>query len=229
MIRSSIFKLVLFLIPAAAFFSSCISPRVGIDRTVVPAERYDIEKQEDGTSVMHSFSVDASIKAVTPEDWAVISSSQAYQPDRGSLAGPPSCFLFYYVIKNRSKMTLRDISFEIQWNGKSVPALSQEEFRKRFFGNTGGFFSPDIFRFRRLLSNTFVLKDIDFERDSIGYPFEFILPDDTVAGLAAFNELPPEARDFQVRLLFSDGGVKKSVAFDMRRTENRQDMPEKRK
>jgi hypothetical protein len=229
MIRISFFRSTIILISAVATFSSCLSPRIDIDRAVVPSERYDIEKKDDGTSIARSFSVDASLKAVTAEDWALISSSEAYQPGRGMNTEAPSCFLFYYVIKNRSKMPISDFSFEIFWNGKTIPALSPADFRKRFFGYTDGGPAPDIFRFRRLITNSLSLKDIDLEKDTIGYSFKFVLPEDSVTGLTAFYELPPEARSFQVRLLFSDGGVKKIVAFDMHRTEDRQDMPEKRK
>jgi hypothetical protein len=225
MLRIRLSRFAVFLIP---FFVSCLSPGIAIDRRIVPADRFDIERQEDGTSIMHSFSVDASIKAVTPEDWDHISAARAYQPDQGSDIGQPSCLLFYYAVKNRSKLTIGDFTVDISWNGKTVPALSPDEFRKRFLARTDPL-APDLLRFRRLLTNTLSLKDIDIDRDTIGYPFGFVLPEDTVTGFASFYELPPEARTFQVKIGFTDGGVKKSVAFDMRREEYRQDMPEKRR
>jgi hypothetical protein len=207
-------------------FLSCMSPHVQIHRETVPSDRPEIDISDSRTGIIRSVDLDISVRYISSDDYREIRKYDQFNLRESSAGNNPPFDIFFLTIRNTTTQTVSDISFEIKGNGTSYPALSLQEIHKQL---STKYFTIEktqgLFAMRRLIKNEIELDKIDFDTDTVMYPFGFILPFETGSIFVAFTMPPVELRRYKLSTNYTVAGMKKNVDFEMARIEYRQDDP----
>jgi len=208
---------------------SCLSSHTPIERSTAPADTYIIEKTKDGSGIIRTSTADISCRKISLPDWIRVSEYNVFISQKGGRNVPPDCALYFIVIKNRSTQPVSDISFSMKYKGEIIPSLKIPEIRNRFIFGKSGINVDTLFAPRRIIDDTLIFNDIDFDQSSLTYPLNFILSGEGISYFVAFYTPPPDVRTFSLTVSYTDATQKKIVDFEMVRAENRPDMQDMKK
>jgi hypothetical protein len=207
---------------------SCVSPHVQIHRETVPADRPEIDINDKKTGVIRSVDVDISVRYISPEDYRELRNYDQFNLRETHSGNVPPFDIYFITVRNTSAQAVSDVSFQIKGNGTSYPALTLQEIHRKLSTKTYTIGkAQSMFTMRRIVKNETELDRIDFDKDTIIYPFGFILPFESGSVFAAFAMPPVELRRFRLSTNYTIAGMKKNVDFEMVRIEYRQDDPRK--
>ncbi len=209
---------------AVALSSASCTPRFGIERGTAPVERIDVDIKKGGCALIHGRYFDVSAEAIDEERWAALVRSGSFSRQRDSKAEPrtPRIPFFNIVVYNADSEPVTIKRITLRRGGGEMTALSPSSVREKCKSLSYAQYDFDrILKNRRLLRDEFCLKQIDFDRDSVEYGFDFINPGERVSRIIAFDWIPVEYRNFvlSVEILSSKG--KKVIDFDFHRFEYR--------
>ncbi|HNX57564.1 MAG TPA: hypothetical protein PKK43_00590 [Spirochaetota bacterium] len=211
-----------FLTVTITLFQSCVAYQLPIQRSTIIAEKPEVDIQRDGTGIIRTAHCDISARYISADDWnKVISSSHVFANSGKSVPHPPYD-IFFITLQNSTSNTIKDLRFYIKTplsseTSLSIGELADESAPSSFSGTD----ITDIFSLRRLLITDYILDDIDFDRNSIGYPFPFILPHERGSLFVAFRIPAFEYRRYILSVEYVTGEIKKVVDFEVVRKENR--------
>ncbi|HEY1406875.1 MAG TPA: hypothetical protein VF857_09715 [Spirochaetota bacterium] len=205
------------------FLFSCLSPQIPILRELRVVERPEVDIQSDGTGVIRTPHCDISVRGVNDADWKSIASNDVFR-DVGFHSTPrPPFEIFFVTIHNSTKRTLREIRFYIRTPGSTDNSLSLNELHAQCPSPAYNRAQLDeIFTMRRLLTQEFRLSEIDLDKDTIGYPFPFLMPNESGALCVAFPIPSFDHRRYTISVEYQSGSEKKVVDFEIERRETRQ-------
>jgi len=205
-------------------YLSCMNPHVLIRREILPSDRPEVDINNKKTGIIRSVDLDVSVRYVSPDDYKELRSYDQFSLRETSSGNNSPLEIYFFTIRNTTKQIVSDVSFEIKGNGVSYPALTLQEIHKRLSTKYYTIEKAQImFSMRRLLASETELDKIDFDKDTILYPFGFILPLEAGSIFVAFLMPPVELRRYRLSVNYNVGGMKKNVDFEMARIEYRQD------
>lgn len=205
-------------------FVSCVSHQFPIQRETVIVEKPEVDLQKDGTGIIRTPHCDVSVRYIDKENWKMAASSTPFNQNRTFGSSYPPYEIFFVTIQNSTKKTIKDIRFSIHTAGYSDNSLTVEEILPECTSSVyRNIRISTIFSLRRLLSQDYLFNDIDFEKNSVGYPFPFILPQERGSLFIAFRIPPFEHRRYTLSVEYLAGNDKKVVDFEIARKENRLD------
>jgi hypothetical protein len=209
---------------SVVIFASCGGVQIPIDRTTQITNRPEVDLREDGTGIIRTVYCDISLRHLDNDDWKKISSYDVFSANSVYSSRKPPYTIFLATIHNSSESTIRDLRFSLKDGAAIIDAIPQEQIIKECTATRYRSVSlKECFTFRRLLSSEFEFEKIDFDRDTIGYPFSFIMPHDNISVFVALPVPRVELRQYAVRVNFTAGTDKKVVDFTIVRREHRSD------
>lgn|GEM_PF-3583191 len=205
-------------------FVSCVSHQFPIQRETAIVEKPEVDLQKDGTGIIRTPHCDVSVRYIDKASWKMVASSPPFTQNRTFGSSCPPYEIFFVTIQNSTKKIIKDIRFSIQAAGYSDNSLTIEELLTE--GTSPVYQNiriSNIFSLRRLFTQEFIFNDIEFEKNSVGYPFPFILPQERGSLFIAFRIPPFEHRRYTLSVEYLAGNDKKVVDFEIARKENRLD------
>ncbi len=217
---------IFFIVAAAAIILTSVNctPRFGIDRGTIPTERIDVDIRKGGCALIHGRYFDVSAEAIDEERWANLVRSASFARQRDSKAEPrtPRIPFFNIVVYNADSEPVAVKKITVRYGDKEMAALSIESVREKCKSPSYKLYDFDkLLKNRRLLRDEVCLKQIDFDRDSLEYRFDFINPGERVSRIIAFDWLPVEYRNFVLSVEIVSSKFKKVIDFDFHRFEYR--------
>lgn len=214
------FSIILIL----ALFSFSCSGKYGIIRSTEAVERVDVERKAKGCSVIRSIYCDLYAELLDSEKWNYLfrnqyftASSREYENYR--FTNYP---VLHYVVKNTGKEPVKIEKIVVEYGKKKFKFLPFKRFQSLHKSSAYKVFEFEkLFGKRRLMGDKYCLKEIDYNKDSIPFEFDFIPPSDTVLKFIAFPWIPVEPRRFKVFFHIEYAGRKKVLNFDFQRFEYR--------
>jgi hypothetical protein len=201
---------------------SCL--RTGILHDIRPAERADVETTKYGTALIRSIYCDISVEPVDEALWLSIRSSDAYgrTPQQGILLRNPPLVAFQIIMKNTLNAPIQLKKARICFGSVAVDAMNVAGIAERLNSPSySGFNFSEMLSLRRLISEWDYMKNIVYDRDTIGLKLNYVPPRDTVLTMIAFERIPVEVRKFKLQIMIAAMGNIKTVDFDFNRHEYR--------
>jgi hypothetical protein len=214
--------------PCAAFLflflASCMSSQIPIIRETVPVNRPEVDLQRDQTAIIRTPHCDISLRYLNTDDWSVFGRFNTFSSRRGRGAVKPPYEIFFFTIHSSTDKILRNIRFSVRAGTFSAPALARADLLAQCASSRYRAMNiEELFVMRRLIIPEYRMDEIDFDNDTIGYPFDFITMLDSVSLCVAVPTPPVEARRYFVSVEYTAGSEKKVVDFEIERREHRRE------
>jgi len=215
-------KKIVIIIAAVLLIVSC-SKKYGIETSLQPVPRSDIEIKKEGCAVIRSDCCDIYLEEIDSEKWKILLGNTIYlDNDSGKTFRFPKLLFFHAIIKNTADIPIAIEEIVLNYADSAAKSLDLARLRPHVK-------SPmyDIFNFsallspRRLLEEKSCLGKIKHDTETIGYEFGFIQPSDSIVRIIAFERPPIELRTMKLVFVITLAGRKKIVDFDLVRTEYR--------
>lgn len=215
-------RLSILFLCTVTLFESCVAYQLPIQRHTDIAEKPEVDLQRDGTGIIRTAHCDISARHISADDWKkVISSSSVFTISGRSIAHP-AYEIFFITVQNSTNKLIKDLRFYIKTPLSSESSLSAGELAEE--SATSSLSEANInelFSLRRLLITDYALDEIDFDKNTAGYPFPYILPHERGSLFVAFRIPSFEYRHYILSVEYVSGDVKKIVDFEVVRKEDR--------
>ena len=170
-----------------------------------------------GKAVIKNAYTELSIRRVSEKEIKQILSNKAFASD--STCRIPRLLFFMLTIKNTGEFPLFFTGGSVLYGKIRHSAVEPEKFRQKFT-------SPmyDSFNFDKLTAARRVISpdiEFDFPADTINYKLDFILPDETVVRVMAFDYPPPAVTGYRLEFVFRTRNLPRTIGFNMKRFEYR--------
>jgi hypothetical protein len=196
----------------------CLSCSHGlIERTETAVPDIYVSAGYSGKTIIKNVYTELSVRPVSEKEIRQILSNKSFVSD--SAYRIPRLLFFMLTIKNTGELPLFFINGNLLYEKTPHPAVVAEQFRQKFT-------SPmyDSFDFEKLTAaHRIILPDYEFAftADTINYKLDFILPDETVARIIAFDYPPPAIIDYRLEFVLKTKNVPRTISFGIKRYEYR--------
>ena len=195
---------------------SCSHGLIEHAETVVP-DIY-VNTGYGGKAVIKNVYTELSIRHISEREIKQILSHKSFASNSASCRIPRLLF-FMLTVKNTGELPLFLISGNALYRKIRHAAVEPEQFRQKFT-------SPvyDSFDFDKLTAaRRVILSDYEFNflADTINYKLDFILPDETIVKVMAFDYPPPAVTDYRLEFVLKTRNMPRTIGFDMKRFEYR--------
>ncbi len=171
-------------------------------------------------AVIRTYHCDIVAENIRKPEWDIL---RGYSFFRGKGSEYPYEPAFHLIISNTWNRPVTVEKVELKFEGSSQGAEFFETVQdKSFFNSRYNINLKELWKPRRILTEKNLLKDIDFNEDSIEYRFGFIAPGDRVSMFYLFNYVPLKAENFKLSVTIKYLNFKKVIDFDMKRFEYRE-------
>lgn len=211
------------LLPLIAVLAVNCSAAKPIHRETLPDQRPEVDILGQQTALIRTAESDISLCLLSDEQWEKL---QGFSSFKNNMFGEPSkkipFELFFVTVTNTSEQQLSALSASCTTGETTVSVLSQEQISAKTASPSFKHAAlGKIFAYRRLTTLEYEFGKINFDKDTLSYPFSFILPLDRICYLIAFQPIPADIRHFTVSILYSTPSAKKKVDFKFTKTEHR--------
>ncbi len=195
-----------------------------IEHQIRPVDKLDTEISSK-TAIARTVSCDVSIEWLTQKEIDDLRDFKLYntQINRSPRKWSEAHSIYQIIIKNTTDQPLYPVNFQISCNGEIYNAInfaSDAKFSYQLqFMNTQNLEQP-----RRMITDRYKFEDIDLADDTIGYEFDFILPNDSVIYYKIFEQTPVEYRNIKFLVTIDSKFGKKIVDVELARVEYRNDL-----
>ena len=205
-------------------FAGC-SPFTSIQRDILPDQRPEAEILNSRTALIRTADADISLVSLTRDQWKYALSSRALTGTYGIEPQEELPFdIFFFTLTNSTELLLSNVTVSCSYADKLLLPVKAETFFKTIsLPSREKNKISDILSVRRLTTFDFEFDKINFEKDTLLYPFSFILPLDRICFLTAFPPIPKDMRHFTVTISYSTPTAKKKVDFRFTRFEHREE------
>jgi hypothetical protein len=221
--RGPVLKKSYALILAILSFLSC-SRKPGLLRETVFIDHPAIEIRDERCALFRTRLLDVSLQPIEAEDWEKLLAYEPFAGEKNQAQRVPRLLFIQMTAYNSGNRPwpLKDLSLAIVHGGTEKSPLTAQKVSEACASPAYSSFNfANLFAPRRLLTEKYCMKEIDYESDLIEYRLEFINPGERVLVIYAFEWLPVEVREFSLRATLKEGEVKKSIDFGVRRLEYR--------
>ena len=198
--------------------------RFGIERIDTAVSSLSVDRQSDGRAVVRSLYSDITVRQIRNTEWNDLLHNDTFfnRKNRKESFRVPGLNFFLVTVKNTGGLPLVIESVSIVHTGKMHSSLQPAEIRRMFKSPVYDFFNFEkILAPRRLLSEDYSLKKLDFQSDAIDYKLDFIPPDDTLIQILAFEYPPVAVRRYSIEFNLSLNGAARKISFEIDRREFR--------
>ncbi|PKL17455.1 MAG: hypothetical protein CVV49_10855 [Spirochaetae bacterium HGW-Spirochaetae-5] len=208
-IRKNLFMIMVFL--PVQFLSCTGSNEAMLYRAV---ERADVEIVQGRAGLIRTLYCDLYLEYVDSENWGIIKGNSIF---KGAGTGIPVDPCFHFIIVNTWNKPFEIDKIEA-FHGDELIRTEDYNFIKdeKYKDNRYSVSISSLMKKRRLLIERDVLKDIDFENDSVEYRLGFIAPGDRISLFSFFPKIPA-GRSTKIRVTIKYHDLKKVIDFDMGR------------
>lgn len=180
------------------------------------AERADVEIVQGRAGLIRTLYCDIYIEYVDSESWSFIKKSDLF---KGKGRGFPVDPCFHFIIVNTWNKPFEIDKIEAFYKSELIKAedysfIKDKDYKERRFSLN----LSSLMKKRRMLTEKDVLRDIDFENDTIEYRLGFIAPGDRIS-LFSFFPVIPAGKSSKIRVTIKYHDMKKVIDFDIGRFE----------
>jgi len=188
-----------------------------IERTETAAPDIYISAGYGGKAVIKNVYTEFSIWHISEKEIKQILSNKSFASD--SAYRIPRLLFFMLTIKNTGDLPLFFVGGNILYKKISHAAIEPEQFRQKFTSSMYNSFSFEkLTTARRIILPDY---EFDFLADTINYKLDFILPDETLVKVIAFDYPPPAVTNYRLEFVLKTRNVPRTIGFDMKRFEYR--------
>ncbi len=206
-----------------AILLSCSGKHV-IVRSFDAEESVDVEIKKEGCALLRSILCDIHIEHIDERKWVKLLKNNSYidQKNKGTIYRIPPLVFFHSVIRNTGREPLRVESVKLSYGNIVKTSMKLKEVKKYVKSPVYNIFNfKSILSRKRLLSENYCIDEIDYNRDTIDYRFNFIPPSDTLIRIVVFEWIPVEIRKFKIIFSVTRSGIKRNISFNFIRNEFR--------
>ena len=222
-------KISIAVIIIFSFSAITCKTQQGIIRGIKPVETLKTKTERNRCSVITSKNYEISIEPINKSHWGMIDVSKLFFKNNKSLSNTrlPRLAFFQIIISNTGRNPIEIKNISLKNNNINRTNLSLEEVENKCKSPVYSIFKFDkILSNKRLFSSSMCPKKIDYKIDTIDYNLQFILPQDKIIKIVAFEWIPVEYRKFSIEIklksLNNDNNNNKNIAvFDFTRFEYR--------
>ena len=207
-------KSIIAVIISGVFALSCVPGSGGMIYRAV--ERGDVEIVKNRAGLIRTLYCDIYIEHLDRELRSRITESAIYKGGGKDFPAEP-CFQFIILNTWNKPVTVENI--RVQYNNEVYDPEFYDYVKdpgylaKRFNVNL-----PAMWKYRRLLGEAELIKEIDYDSDTIDYRADFIAPGDRVLFFRFFRVIP-HRRDVKISVTIKYFDMKKIIDFDIGRFE----------
>ena len=194
------------------FFSTCCG-REEIVRFYGPAVRADVEVISGKGGLIRSFYADVIAEHIQKEDWEHICSFPFF---RGGGSVYPLEPVFHIIIENtwNKPFTVTGV-YLLCGNRMILPEYFDSYGDESFAENRYSVNLRKLWKKRRILNRSELVRDIDFQNSAVEYSFDFIAPGDRVSNFYLFNSVPAGCRSVKLAVSIKYMDMEKVIDFDI--------------
>ncbi len=208
-IKKIIFPIIVFL--AIQFFSCGGSNGAMFYRAV---ERADVEIVQGRAGLIRTLYCDVYLEHVDNENWSMIKRNSIF---KGAGTGNPIDPCFHFIIINTWDKPFEIDKIEAFYKNELIRVEEYNFIKDEKYKDSRYAVSiSSLMKKRRLLTERDVLRDIDFENDTVEYRLGFIAPGDRVSLFSFFPNIPA-GKSSKIRVTIKYHDLKKVIDFDMGR------------
>lgn len=130
------------------------------------------------------------------------------------------------VIKNKREAPVEFGEIRLQYKPVENEPLSAKEIKEKY--KSPAYYSIDfksLLKTRRITGENIYMDDLDPDKDTILYNFDFICESDKISKITAFEWIPVEYRAFRIIVEIKSGESVKLIDFTFNRFEFREEGP----
>ena len=202
----------------------CTGNRIPITRGVIPHESRSSALIDDNTLIIRTVELDISSRYVDDLLWNNFLTVKVLGLDSANQNTiRPHFFLVAFSISNGPKSSIHDITFRISGDGFSQNSIAVKDAISSLKTPMYEKCRLDQFFSSFLIPNgSFTTEEFDFDADAVRYPYDWILPSETIFRIVPFPAPPVSARKITITMEYTSDDKKKIVDFDFDRIESRQ-------
>jgi hypothetical protein len=177
-------------------------------------ERADVEIVQGRAGLIRTLYCDVYLEYVDKESWNLIKKNSLF---KGAGQGIPVDPCFHFIIVNTWSKPFEIDKIEAFHKDELIRAEDYTFIKdEKYKDNRYSVSISSLMKKRRLLIEKDVLRDIDFENDSVEYRLGFIAPGDRVSLFSFFSKIPA-GKSTKIRVTIKYHELKKVIDFDMSR------------
>ena len=205
-------------IPKIIVILCCLSCSHGlIERTESSGADIYISTRRAGKATIRNIYTELSVRPIPEKEIKQILSNKYFAPD--SAYRIPRLLFFMLTIKNTGDFPLFFTGGSILYKKIPHAAIEPEQFRQKFTSPMYNSFSFDkLTAARRIILSDY---EFGFLTDTVNYKLDFILPDETIVKVVAFDYPPPAVTDYRLEFVLRTRNIPRTVGFNMKRIEYR--------
>ncbi|MDY6934183.1 MAG: hypothetical protein SVZ03_08165 [Spirochaetota bacterium] len=196
----------------------------GILREIRPVDRLDTQIEEEKCVVVMGEFYKIAVEYIDMSYWTNLMKNDIFSSKGEGISNmrKPKLMFFHIVFSNTGIGILEVEGIKLRYGEIEMKDLSIEDVQKRCKSPVFKVLDLDkLFSNRRYLNQSNSLKEIDYIKDVIDYKFEFILPQDRILKVVAFDWIPVEYRQFKLIIRLKSFNIEKEIDFDFKRHEYR--------
>ena len=196
----------------------CLSCSHGlIERTETAVSDIYVTAGYGGKAVIKNVYTEFSIRHIPEKEIKQILSNKSFAPD--SACRIPHLLFFIVTVKNTGELPLFFTGANILYEKTRRSAIEPEQFRQKFASPVYNSFNFDkLTAARRVISSDI---EADFPADTINYKLDFILPNETLIKVMAFDYPPPAVTGYRLEFAFKTRNLPRTIGLNMKRFEYR--------
>jgi hypothetical protein len=206
-------KLFMIILVAAMQAFAC-GPE--IVRAFGPSGSYDVQVYRGTTGIIRTEYCNISLMNIDSDGWKYLAGTETF---RGRGSGFPSNLSFCIMLENTWDRPLRISRVEVLSGGQLMMpetfSFSQgsEYAEKRYAVNL-----CELWKTRRMLSDNFILQEVDFDNETIEYRMDYIVPGDSIVFFRTFKWIRTDI-PAKFRIVIKYREIEKVIDFDLSRFE----------
>lgn len=206
-------RILLIILTASLQAFSCAP---GTVRAFGPADSYGIQVYRGSTGIIRTEYCNVSLVSIDAGLWRYLSKTDTY---RGNGSGLPSSQCFCIMVVNTWDRPLQVSRIEVL-SGSEVVSPETYSFTQGsdYLKNRYAVNLEELWKTRRMLSDSIILQEIDFDNETIEYKMDFIAPGDFIVFFRTFNWIRPDV-PAKLRIGIKYHEMEKVIDFDLARFE----------
>lgn len=203
---------IIFLFALIIFFPECSgSDKISFYRA---SERADVDIIAGRAGLIRTVYCDIYIEYVDRENWKYLKKFKIFN---GGGKGFPVDPCFHFIILNTWNKPFVVEKIEASYKGEIFPSEDYSFIKDTNY--TQNRFSVNIkslLKKRRILSDSELFTDIDFEKETLEYRLDYIAPGDRISCFTFFPRIP-SGKTSRIRVVIKYFDMKKVIDFDIGR------------
>ena len=196
-------------------FSLASCGREEIVRFYGPAVRADVEVISGKAGLIRSFYADVLVEHVQKDDWEHIVSFPFF---RGGGSVYPLEPAFHVIIENTWNKPFTVTGVYLICGSRRIEAEYFDSYGdKSFPHNRYSVNLKELWKRRRILDRSELVRDIDFKNSTVNYSLDFIAPGDRVSEFYLFNSIPAGCGSVKLAVAIKYLDMEKVIDFDITR------------